>query len=162
MGLTRSSLNLRGILRSSPSTHHSLSQSKSVKFLPILKRNSNISVNPRLTSSNSKIFTFFRENSNEKVNLPKIQKNLFEKEKEKKLKPIYNEDVTFVKKIKKLKKLNKSMISKDFNVEKYQNSILKIFEQTTSSKNLEKMKKNFSIIDKFNKLSFGVKSIEKY
>ena len=36
-----SSLNLRGILRSSSTTCLSLNQSKSVKFLPILKRNSN-------------------------------------------------------------------------------------------------------------------------
>lgn len=158
-----SSLNLRGILRSSSTTCLSLNQSKSVKFLPILKRNSNknISLNPKQTLSNSKIYYSFRDNSSEKVSLPKIQKNLFEKEKEKKLKPIYNEDSAFVQKIKKLKKLNKSIISKDFNIEKYQNSILKIFEHSTSSKNFEKMKKNFSLIEKFNKLSCGVKRIKK-
>ena len=141
-----------------------------------LNYNNNYNTKTKLKPFKSTVFKlskFYKKSKNEKITAHQIYRHYLKREQKKpknkrhkrhifngsydyshvicpSLKLLYGESPSFVRNIYEIKKNDSIAFKKDFNIEEYQNTLMKLFKKNISEKNMDKLKNEYKLFNEKN------------
>ena len=138
--------------------------------------NTNYNTKTKLKPFKSTVFKlskFYKKSKNEKITAHQIYRHYLKREQKKpknkrhkrhifngsydysrvicpSLKSLYGESPSFVRNIYEIKKNDSIAFKKDFNIEEYQNTLMKLFKKNISEKNMDKLKNEYKLFNEKN------------